>query len=73
MIDEKYPRAEEEAVSEQSEEESLCDSDSLHDFVESNEEDMPAKKDSLDTEMGDAIDNGDERSISASVYDMDEN
>ena len=72
MIDEKYPRAEEEPVPEQSEEESLCDSDSLHDFVESNEEDMPAKKDSLDTEMGDAIDNGDERSISASVYDMDE-
>ena len=72
MIDEKYPSVEEEAVSERSEEESLCDSDSLHDFVESNEEDMPAKKDSLDTEMGDAIDNGDERSISASVYDMDE-
>ena len=70
MIDEKYPRAEEEAVSERSEEESLCDSDSLHDFVESNEEDMPAKKDSLDTEMGE--DNGDERSISASVYNMDE-
>ena len=33
MIDEKWPRAEEEAVSERSEEESLCDSNSLHDFL----------------------------------------
>ena len=63
MIDEKYPRAEDEAVSEQSEEESLHNSDSLCDFVESSEEDMRMEKNSLDTE---------ERSISASVYDMDE-
>ena len=110
MIDEKYPRAEEEALSERSEEESLCDSDSLRDFVKSNEEDMPEathaaqsstemgclllpvqrvvtetqrrkntnqacnedKKNLLDTEMGDAIDNSGERSISASVHDMND-
>ena len=63
MIDEKYPRAEDEAVSEQSEEESLHNSDSLCDFVESSKEDMCMEKNSLDTE---------ERSISTSVYDMDE-
>ena len=63
MIDEKWPRAEEEAVSERSEEESLHDSDSLRDFVESNEEDICMEKNSLDSE---------EQSISTSVYDMDE-
>ena len=63
MIDEKWPRAEEEAVSERSEEETLHDSDSLRDFVESNEEDICMEKNSLDSE---------EQSISTSVYDMDE-
>ena len=63
MIDEKWPRAEEEAVSERSEEESLHDSNSLRDFVESSEEDMRTERNLLDTE---------EQSISNSVYDMDE-
>ena len=81
MLDEICPKTETDKVSVRSEEESLSENDSLKEFVvdgggvdtvvDETNLSRPQRREVFDTEMGDAIDNSGEQSISASVYNMD--
>ena len=81
MLDEICPKTETDKVSVRSEEESLSKNDSLKEFVvdgggvdtvvDETNLSRPQRREVFDTEMGDAIDNSGEQSISASVYNMD--